>query len=89
MPNSQITFDTLVHAMVSWPKSDLIGWVEWRVRGFEVSRENLQKGFGTEPPDHPLVERDFKIVACQRARRQESQPNRSRGISTLLESKGR
>ncbi len=61
MPRSEIGFDTHSDAMVNWPKHDLINWVEWRVRAFEVARENLARGFGAEPPDHPLTERDLKL----------------------------
>jgi hypothetical protein len=47
--------------MVDWPKKDLINWVEWRFRAFEVSRENARKGIPPEEPDHPLTELDFKM----------------------------
>jgi hypothetical protein len=47
--------------MVDWPQEDLVNWVEWRLRHFEVDRENAKKGFGIEGPDHPLSERDLRI----------------------------
>jgi hypothetical protein len=56
-----MTFDTQELAMVDWPQEDLIRWVQWRVRAFEVSRENKSKGWGNEPPDHPLSEQDLRI----------------------------
>lgn len=52
--------------MVDWPKEDVINWVEWRVRSFEVSRENVRRGFGSEEPDHPLSELDLRIWLANR-----------------------
>ena len=57
----QFTFDTQAKAMVDWPQRDLINWVEWRIRAFEVARENEKKKIGSEPPDHPLSELDLRI----------------------------
>jgi hypothetical protein len=47
--------------MPNWPIYDLICWVEWRVRAFEVSRENEKKGWAHEQPDHPLSELDMRM----------------------------
>ena len=47
--------------MVDWPNEDLINWVNWRIRAFEVARENERKKIGSEPPDHPLSELDLRI----------------------------
>lgn len=47
--------------MSHWPEEDLIRWVEWRVRGFEVAREKQKKGYPSEEPDHPLSELDLRI----------------------------
>lgn len=56
-----MTFDTQELAVVDWPQEDLIRWVQWRVRALEVSRENKTRGWGGEPPDHPLSEQDLRI----------------------------
>lgn len=47
--------------MVDWPQKDLINWVRWRIRAFEIARENEKKKIGSEPPDHPLSELDLRI----------------------------
>jgi len=51
--------------MNGWTKEDYIRFVEWRVRAFEVSRANEEKGIPPESPDHPLSELDLRIWLAQ------------------------
>ena len=56
--------------MVDWPNNDLINWVRWRIRAFEVARENTKKGIMSDSPDHPLSELDLRIwLASQQERK--------------------
>ena len=47
--------------MDDWSKQDFINWAKWRIRTFEVCRENEKKGKRSELPDHPLSELDLRI----------------------------
>jgi hypothetical protein len=66
VPPPHLIFDTQVLVMVDWPEKDLINWVKYRIRAFEVARENEKKGIGSEPPDHPLSEMELKIWLSSR-----------------------
>lgn len=47
--------------MVDWPNEDLVNWVRWRIRAFEVARDYRKRETASDPPDHPLSEMDLKI----------------------------
>jgi hypothetical protein len=61
VPNPKTIFDTRVLAMVDWQEHDLIRFVEWRVRAFEVARQEQKAGIPADEPDHPMTELDLTI----------------------------
>jgi hypothetical protein len=76
--------------MVDWPEKDLINWVKYRVRAFELARENEKTGIASEEPDHPLSEMELKIwLASQEDKKSLSAIAREQYSKDWIEGKGK